>query len=181
LREQKENSMNPSVNHSNDQVQAADLHVQEVIRSAERELHQLLKLRAELMRRIGTIKQTVTGLANLFGDTVLSEGMLSILDRKSSSRQPGFTRACRRVVIEAKSPVGARIVCERLQQRFPEVLVRHKDPVASVTTVLNRLEDYGEVRCLLDDNGRRVYEWIAERRNQGDLLIDDDSSFTPRP
>ena len=65
--------------------------------------------------------------------------------------------------MEAKNPVGARTVCQMLEQRFPEVLVRHKDPIASVTTVLNRLADYGEVRCLLNENGRRVYEWIAER------------------
>ena len=165
----------------NDQMPAADLHVQEVIRSAERELHQLLKLRAELMKRIGTIKQTLAGLANLFGDSVLSDEMLSVLARKSSGRQAGFTRACRRVVMEAKNPVGARIVCQTLQQRFPEVLERHKDPIASVTTVLNRLADYSEVRCLLDENGRRVYEWLAERENRNDLPGGDDSKFTLKP
>lgn len=172
--------MNPDVKRSNDQMQAADLHVQEVIRSAEGELHQLLKTRGELMKRIGTIKQTLAGLANLFGDSVLSDEMRSVLAPKSSSRQSGFTRACRRVVMEAKSPVGARIVCQTLEQRFPEVLVRHKDPIASVTTVLNRLADYSEVRCLLDNNGRRVYEWIAERENHADLLVGDDSKFTPK-
>jgi hypothetical protein len=172
--------MNLEVSRSNDQMQAPDPHVQEVIRSAERELNQLLKLRAELMKRIGTIRQTLAGLANLFGDSVLSDELLTVLARKSSSRQPGFTSACRRVVLEAKNPVGARIVCQMLEQRFPEVLVRHKDPIASVTTVLNRLADYGEVRCLLNENGRRVYEWVAERENRADLLIDD-SKFTPLP
>jgi hypothetical protein len=94
---------------------------------------------------------------------VLSDEILSVLARKSSSRQSGFTTACRRVVIEAKNPVGSRTVCQTLEQRFPEVLVRHKDSIASVTTVLNRLADYSEVRCLLNENGRRVYEWITER------------------
>ena len=102
-------------------------------------LHELLERRAELMKRIGTIKQTLAGLANIFGEGVLSDQLLSFLDRKSASRQPGFTRACRVVLMEAKRPLGARLVCHALQQRFPEVLERHKDPIASVTTVLNCL------------------------------------------
>lgn len=173
--------MNPGVSRSNDQMQAADPHAQEVIRSAERELKQLLELRAELMKRIGTIRQTLAGLANLFGDSVLNDEILSVLARKSSCRQRGFTSACRRVVMEAKNPVGARTVCQTLEQTFPEVLVRHKDPIASVTTVLNRLADYGEVRCLLNENGRRVYAWVAERENRADLLVGDDSKFAPEP
>ena len=48
-------------------------HVQEVVRQAHEELRQLLQQRAEVMRRIGTIKQTIAGVANLFGDSVLSD------------------------------------------------------------------------------------------------------------
>jgi len=164
--------MNTGMNGDNGQSQAAELHVQEVIRSAERELHELLERRAELMKRIGTIKQTLAGLANIFGDRVLSDQLLTFLDRKSSSRQPGFTRACRVVLMEAKKPLGARMVCVALQQRFPEVLQRHKDPIASVTTVLNRLTDYTEARCSLDASGRRVWEWIAERESGTDLPLE---------
>lgn len=163
--------MNPTPNASNGHTPAADLHVQEVIRSAEKELHELLQRRAELMKRIGTIKQTLAGLANIFGDSVLGDELLTFLDRKSASRQPGFTRACRVVLMEASRPLGARLVCQALQQRFPELLERHKDPIASVTTVLNRLADYAEARCSLDAGGRRVWEWIAERENRPGLLI----------
>jgi len=163
--------MNASVNGNNGQLQAEDLHVQEVIRSAERELHELLQRRAELMKRIGTIKQTLSGLANIFGNSVLNDELLTFLDRKTASRQPGFTRACRVVLMESEKPLGARFVCQALQQRFPEVLERHKDPIASVTTVLNRLVDYMEARCSLDSNGRRVWEWISERQNSATLLF----------
>jgi hypothetical protein len=48
-------------------------HVQEVVHRAHEELRQLLQQRAEVMRRIRTVKQTIAGLANLFGDRVLSE------------------------------------------------------------------------------------------------------------
>src|SRR5258708_14048550 len=166
--------MNTVMNGSDGQSQAADLHVQEVIRSAERELHELLGQRAELMKRIGTIKQTLVGLANIFGDCVLSDQLLTFLDRKSVSRQPGFTRACRVVLMDAKKPLGARLVCHALQQRFPELMERHKDPIASVTTVLNRLADYTEARCSLDANGRRVWEWVVDRESPAALLLRSD-------
>ena len=172
--------MNTGINGSYGQSQAADLHVQEVIRSAERELHELLERRAELMKRIGTIKQTLAGLANIFGDSVPSDPLLTFLDRKSASRQPGLTRACRVVLLESEKPLGARLVCQALQQKFPEVLERHKDPIASVTTVLNRLVDYTEARCSLDMNGRRVWEWIAKPENRAAALGGRDSTFTPQ-
>ena len=163
--------MNAGVQGGNGQAQAADPHVQEVIRSAERELHELLQRRADLMKRIGTIKQTLAGLANIFGDSVLSDQLLTFLDRKTASRQPGFTRACRVVLMESGKPLGARFVCQALQKKFPELLERHKDPIASVTTVLNRLADYTEARCSLDANGRRVWEWIADRESPAALLL----------
>src|SRR5436853_1382648 len=133
-----------------------DQHVQEVIRTAHEELRQLMRQRAEIMKRIGTVKQTIVGLANLFGDDVLNEELLELVDRKSNGRQPGFTKACRTVLMEAARPMGAREVCEQIQQRIPPVLLRHKDPLASVTTVLNRLVEYGEARTVIKENGRRA-------------------------
>jgi len=145
----------------------ADPHVQEVVRAAHEELRQLMRQRADVMKRIGTVKQTIVGLANLFGDEVLSEELLELVDRKSAGRQPGFTKACRMVLMEAACPMGAREVCEKIQQRNPPVLLRHKDPLASVTTVLNRLVDYGEARTVVRDSGRRAWEWVADPADSG--------------
>jgi hypothetical protein len=139
-----------------------DAHVQEVVRAAHEELRQLIKQRAEIMKRIGTVKQTIVGLANLFGDDVLSDELLELVDRKTNGRQPGFTKACRMVLMESTKPLGAREVCEQIQQRVPPVLLRHKDPLASVTTVLNRLVDYGEARSVVKENGRRAWQWVAD-------------------
>jgi len=136
--------------------------VQQVIRAAHEELRQLMRQRAEIMKRIGTVKQTIAGLANLFGNEMLDDDLLELIDRKSSGRQPGFTKACRTVLMEAKRPLGAREVCEELDKRSPSLLARHKDPMASVTTVLNRLVEYGEANSLTNDRGRRVWEWVSE-------------------
>ena len=137
-------------------------HVQEVVRQAHEELRQLLQQRAEVMRRIGTIKQTIAGLANLFGDNVLSDELLELVDRKSNGRQPGFTKACRMILMESNRALSARDVCERIKKQMPPLLERHKDPMASVTTVLNRLVSYGEAQAVALDKGRRAWRWVAD-------------------
>jgi hypothetical protein len=142
--------------------QANSVSAQQVVKAAHDELLQLMRQRAEIMKRIGTVKQTIAGLANLFGDQVLGDDLLELIDRKPNGRQPGFTKACRRVLMEVRRPLGARDVCVELERYAPTILARHKDPLASVTTVLNRLVDYGEARSLSNDRGRRVWEWISE-------------------
>jgi hypothetical protein len=136
-------------------------HVQEVIRQAHEELRQLLQQRAEIMKRIGTVKQTISGLANLFGDGVLNEELMELVDRKNSGRQPGFTKACRMILMEARRAMTARDICDYFQDKMPALLARHKDPMASVTTVLNRLVEYGEAEAVLA-NGRRAWQWVAD-------------------
>jgi hypothetical protein len=137
-------------------------HVLEVIRTAEQELSVLLQQRAEIMRRVGTIKQMLTGMANLFGNSILDDELLAFLNRGVSSRRSGFTRACRTVLMESRTPLRARQGCQALLQRFPELGERHKDLAASITTVFNRLVDYAEARSFLDEHGVRVWIWATE-------------------
>jgi hypothetical protein len=144
---------------------AESLPAQQVIQTAHEELLQLLQQRGEIMKRIGTVKQTIVGLANLFGDQILSDELLELVDRKPNGRQPGFTKACRTVLMESRRPMGAREVCAELERRAPTILARHKDPLASVTTVLNRLVEYGEARTLNNERGRRAWEWVSEADN----------------
>ena len=143
-------------------------HVQEVIRSAQQELNQLLRHRADIMKRIGTVKQTLVCLAKVFGDDVLTADALRLLGRGATRKQPGFTRACRVILMEAATPLDARQGLRDLQRRFPELVERHKDPLASVTTVFNRLVGYAEVRSFHNGKGRRVWEWITEPGNSGE-------------
>ena len=142
-------------------------HVQEVLRTAELELSGLLQQRADVMKRIGTIKQMLAGLADLFGDAVLDDELRIALDRGVSDRRKGFTRACRQILMEAQTPLRPRQGCEELWRKFPEVAGRHKDLGASVTTVFHRLVAYGEARCFLDEQGVRVWEWISDRNAVG--------------
>jgi hypothetical protein len=154
-----------------------DPHVQQVVKAAHEELRQLMRQRSDIMKRIGTVKQTIIGLANLFGDEMLNDELLELVDRKSSGRQPGFTKACRMALMEADRPLGAREVCELIQHKAPTILSRHKDPLASVTTVLNRLVDYGEARTVVRENGRRAWQWVAEAGERSGAT---DESTLPR-
>jgi len=149
---------------------ANSISAQQVVKAAHEELLQLMRQRAEVMKRIGTVKQTIAGLANLFGEQVLGDDLLELIDRKPNGRQPGFTKACRRVLMEVRRPLGAREVCVELERYAPAILARHKDPLASVTTVLNRLVDYGEARSLSNDRGRRVWEWISDTEPPVDAM-----------
>jgi len=154
-------------------------HVQEVIVAAERELHQLLQQRSETMKRIGTVKQTLVCLAKVFGEDVLTPEVMRILGRGNTRKQPGFTRACRLVLMEAGIPLEARQGFRELQRRFPELVEHHKDPLASVTTVFNRLVGYAEVRSFPNGKGRRVWEWIAEPGNREALLPSIEDGMSP--
>jgi hypothetical protein len=153
------------------EAQGNSVSAQQVVKAAHDELLQLMRQRAEIMKRIGTVKQTIAGLANLFGDQVLGDDLLELIDRKPNGRQPGFTKACRRVLMEVRRPLGARDVCVELERYAPTILARHKDPLASVTTVLNRLVDYGEARSLSNDRGRRVWEWVSDTEAADPMLI----------
>src|SRR5271165_6059299 len=90
-------------------------HVQEVVPQDHDELRQLMQQRADIMKRIGTVKQTISGLANLFGDGVLNEELMELVDRKSNGRQPGFTKACRMMLMESGRAMSARDICDYFQ------------------------------------------------------------------
>ncbi len=137
-------------------------HVEQVVERLHQEMDLLLEQRAAIIKKLGTIKQTVLGLANLFGDDVISEELLELVGHTPSSRQPGFTKACRTVLMESCRPLLAQEVCQEIERRHPALLARQKKPLASVSTVLNRLASYGEARLLANDRGRRTWQWVTD-------------------
>jgi len=143
-------------------IQGTDPNVLEVLRAARLELETLLRRRAEITRQIGTVKQAIIGLANIFGGSALQEAVLELIDHRTTNRQSGFTRACRYLLTEANRPLNSSEMCEELRKKFPDVASRHKDPTASVTTVLNRLVAYGEAVPSKDSQGRRAWQWVAD-------------------
>jgi len=146
-------------------------HVAEIVRLAHQELTGLLQRRAELMQRIGTIRQMLSGLADLFGQSILGDDLVTILDGRAVNRRSGFTWACRAVLMESRTPLRSRQACAELQRRFPDLVQRHKDLGASVNTVFHRLANYGEARCFLDSEGMRVWEWMTDGATKADATV----------
>lgn len=156
--------MNTRVEHGTTADVSALPHVQEVLRTAHQELSELLRQRDEIMKRIGKIKQMLSGMANLFGESVLYDELRCALEGRPSDRRKGFARACRQVLMQSHAPLPLRYFIGELRQKFPEVADRHKDLSASVTTVFHRLATYGEARWFEDEKGGRVWEWVADKR-----------------
>jgi hypothetical protein len=138
---------------------AAD--VQAIVKVAHEELRRLIQQRAQIMKRIGTIKQAIVGLCNLFGDEELSGDLRELVNPKVGVRRPGLTQACRTVLMEAGCPVNTREVSDQIQRRTVPGLC-HKNLVASVAVVLNRLVQYGEARKVFRDNGSRAWLWVSD-------------------
>ncbi len=138
------------------------LPAENLVQQLHSELNELLQQRAEIMRQIGTIKRTIVGLTSLFGDNMLDKNLRELIGVSTGDRKPGLTRACRSILMDAECPLSARNVVDQLQTQSPAILAGHKDPIASVTTVLNRLADYTEAQRVLLSNGKRGWRWSAE-------------------
>src|SRR5271165_896019 len=111
--------------------------VQVVFKAAHDELRRLIQQRVELTQRIGTIKQAIVGLRNLFGDAELSDDLRELVNGKAVVRRPGITQVCRKVLRDSRCPLTARNVCEQIQRTMPDLRCA-KNLLAEVTTVLSR-------------------------------------------
>lgn len=118
-------------------------HVQEIIRSAQQELQQLNRERAEVAKRICTIKRTLAGTVELFEESILDDELSKLILPKTGNGEPGLTTVCREMLKEGRS-LTANETVRFIQKRFPSLLAEHKVPVSSAMTVLNRLVKYGE-------------------------------------
>jgi len=156
-----------------------NLYVLDVMRRAEQELRQLIEERAAITKRIGTVQRTMVGLAKLFGDDILRADLLHLFGRERGSRQPGITWACRKVLMEARRPMGARDICDEIQRTAPTLLASHKHPTASINTILRRLVDYGEAKALPGDDGQCAWLWVAERDRRSIQKTDRENSGPP--
>jgi len=134
-----------------------------IVKVARGELRRLIQQRAKITKRIGTIKQTIAGLCNLFGDEELSEDLRELVNDKVRVRRRGITQACRKVLMDAGCPLTARNVCERIQQRTDQPC--SENLIGVVTTLLSRLEQYGEARTVPRDRGPRAWVWVSAVEN----------------
>jgi hypothetical protein len=63
--------------------------------------------------------------------------------------------------MESGLPITTQRILEEIQGRQPKLLAHHKSPVASVTTILNRLVHYGEARVTTTLSGKKAWQWAT--------------------
>lgn len=136
--------------------------VQSTMRHLHDELAQLLEQRTAVMRRIAGAKRTIVGLAALFGETALDEELRKLVGMGTAQRLPGLTDMCRTILMEADRDLSLHDVLEGICARNPALLAGHKNPMASLTTILNRLVSSGEAqRLVFNNNNKRAWQWVV--------------------
>ena len=135
--------------------------VEQVIEYAQTEVRVLLQQRAEITRRLSLLRRTIADLAKIFGHHVLCQEQLTLIKPPQRNRCTGLTEACRPVLMKASQPLTAQEVVERMRASNAELICHHKDPIASVSTILIRLESYGEATREVGSSRRRL--WMSKK------------------
>jgi hypothetical protein len=142
------------------------------------ELRLLLLERAAIVKRIGVIKHTIVGLADVFGTEVIDKDLQELVSKGSSRgtarSDEGLTSVCRRAQMESSEPLTTRQLCGWTQERNPSIFARQKKPTNSVVVVLRRLVSYGEVKDGVNESDVRTWQWIGHR--QGDDVFGNSSA-----
>ena len=125
----------------------------------------ILKLeRAAIVKRIGIIKKTIVGLADLFGSEVIEEELQGLLPLHSGPRartHPGLTALCRQLLRETSEPLTLGEIMKQLQIKSPVRLAAQRNPENSVRGILRRLVAYGEAEKLPTKEGACAWNATA--------------------
>lgn len=148
---------------------------------ARAELDLLALKRATIAKRVRAIRNALLGLAEIFGSDVTDAELQDLFSELPAPGTPrrsrGLTRVCRETLMESSQPITTGELCRRIQETNPELIARQKDPKISLTVVLRRLVNYGEVYDDIDENKSRTWLWIGPRTR--DEKINDSSSSLP--
>ena len=115
------------------------------------------------VKRICTIKRTLVGLVELFGENILDDELSKLILPKTGNGEPGLTTVCREILLKEGRSLTANETVRLIQKRFPSLLAEHKVPVSSVMTVLNRLVKYGEADSVFVGKRRAWQKARGER------------------
>ena len=113
---------------------------------------------AEVEEQLAAVKKTVYGLSLVFGPEVCGHELLQQVQSKTTPHVRGLTEACRSAVMNAALPCSVSSVCNLVTAINPALLIHHRNPRASVMTVLRNLAKRGEV-VRSSENGRSVWQW----------------------
>jgi hypothetical protein len=138
--------------------------LEQVVARIRLELLVLQQRQVALSKRISSIRNAVTGLAEIFGPELITAELRPLLcpplSRRSRPR-PGLTDVCRKSLRESSHPVTLPEILQIIRQQHPLVLANHKNPRVSVSVVLRRLVDYSQAEAILQPDGQRAWRWTS--------------------
>ena len=133
--------------------------VEQVVGRIQRELQTLRSEHAAIAKRIGLIKNTIAGLAEVFGPGVVGQELQGLLTTEPVKRRRsrGLTDACRELLREASEPQTLRQISTRIQEHYPTLVTHHRYPATIIQMMLRRLVMYGEAEEI--DTGAGLRSW----------------------
>lgn len=134
-------------------------HAKQILTLAVIELKTLLAQRITLLHRIAVVRRTIAGLGKIFGDDLLTEELRTLIKQPAEKSRTSLTEACRAALVSSSTPLTPHELVDRIRANDPAVIEHHKDPAASVTSILHRLRSYGEATTRMSESGRCV--WIS--------------------
>lgn len=112
----------------------------------------------DVEQEIAALKSTIYGLSVIYGEEVISRELLDQVRPLFRTKKRGLTAACRSVLASAEVPCSVGRVCQLITAADPSLLLWHRNPLASVMTVLRNLAKKGEV-VRTSAHGRSAWEW----------------------
>jgi len=135
-----------------------------VIGELQHRLRVLMLQRAAIGKRIGIIKKTVVGLADLFGSDVIKGELQDLLPLHSGPRartRSGLTALCRQLLRETSEPLTLGEITRQLQIKSPVWLAGQRHPENSLRVILSRLVAYGEAEKVRTKDGACAWNATA--------------------
>jgi hypothetical protein len=135
-----------------------------VIGELQHRLRVLTLERAAIVKRIGIIKKTVVGLADLFGSDVIEgelQGLLPLHSGPRARTRSGLTALCRQLLRETSEPLTLGEIMRQLQMKSPVRLAGQRHPENSLRVILTRLVAYGEAEKLRTKDGACAWNATA--------------------
>lgn len=137
--------------------------VEQVVGRIQRELRTLRTEHAAIAKRIGLIKNTIAGLAEVFGPAVVGQDLQGLLkaDPVKRRRSRGLTDACRELLRETSEPQTLKQISARIHERFPTLVTHHRYPTTIIQMMLRRLVMYGEAEEIDGTAGMRYWKSLS--------------------
>ena len=155
----------PTVQNIARQFQVEDA-VQLSAQRITRELAALQKQLREVEGDIVAVRQTLNGLALILGEEYFSEELLRLI-RPKRTKIRGLSSVCRSLLLNAPYAYSVREVCNRINATEPLLLTHHRNPMASVMSVLRQLARRGEI-IRRTENGKSVWQQASSRSSPND-------------